>query len=171
MAYATTNPYTGETLKVFPDATDQEVQAALDGAYAAFLNWRETSFAERAKVMTAAATILRDNLDEYARLLTLEMGKLLTEARAEVILSAEIFEYYAEHAERLLKAKPCRSRTLKKAKPYWCMSRRVLFWPSNPGTSLTTRSPASSRRSFRLATRFCSSTLPTCRSALPFSMI
>ena len=104
MAYATTNPYTGETLKVFPDATDQEVQAALDGAYDAYLAWRQTSFAERAKVMTAAATILRDNLDEYARVLTLEMGKLLAEAKAEVILSAEIFEYYAEHAERLLEA-------------------------------------------------------------------
>ena len=103
MAYATTNPYTGETLKVFPDATDQEVQAALDGAYAAFLSWRETSFAERAKIMTAAATILRDNLDDYARLLTLEMGKLLTEPRPAVILSAAIFEYYSEHAERLLK--------------------------------------------------------------------
>ncbi|MFT8674305.1 MAG: NAD-dependent succinate-semialdehyde dehydrogenase [Acetobacter sp.] len=102
MAYATTNPYTGETLKVFENATDQEVQAALDGAYTAFLDWRETPFAERAKVMTAAATILRDNLDQYAAILTLEMGKLLSEAKAEVILSAEIFEYYAEHAERLL---------------------------------------------------------------------
>lgn len=102
LAYATTNPYTGETLKTFPEATDQEVQAALTGAYDAFKSWRETSFAERAKVMNAAAQILRRDIDKYARLLTLEMGKIFSEAKAETILSAEIFEYYAKNAERLL---------------------------------------------------------------------
>lgn len=104
MAYATTNPYTGEVVKTFADATDQEVQNALDNAYGAFVSWRDVSFAERAKVMSAAAKILRDNMDDYAALLTLEMGKIFAEARAEVTLSAEIFEYYAEHAERLLAA-------------------------------------------------------------------
>ncbi|MDE7548723.1 NAD-dependent succinate-semialdehyde dehydrogenase [Acetobacter fabarum] len=104
MAYATTNPYTGEVVKTFADATDQEVQTALDAAYTAFQSWRDTSFAERAKVMSAAARILRDNMDDYAALLTLEMGKVFGEAKAEVTLSAEIFEYYAEHAERLLAA-------------------------------------------------------------------
>ncbi|OUJ12732.1 NAD-dependent succinate-semialdehyde dehydrogenase [Acetobacter okinawensis] len=106
MAYATTNPYTGEVVKTFADATDQDVQNALDKAYGAFQSWRDVSFAERAKVMTAAAKILRDNMDDYAALLTLEMGKVFAEARAEVTLSAEIFEYYAEHAERLLAAEP-----------------------------------------------------------------
>ena len=106
MAYATTNPYTGEVVKTFADATDQDVQNALDKAYGAFQSWRDVSFAERAKVMTAAAKILRDNMDDYAALLTLEMGKVFAESRAEVTLSAEIFEYYAEHAERLLTAEP-----------------------------------------------------------------
>ncbi|MFT8417923.1 MAG: NAD-dependent succinate-semialdehyde dehydrogenase [Acetobacter sp.] len=104
MAYATTNPYTGEVVKTFADATDQDVQNALDNAYGAFLAWRDASFAERAAVMTSAAKILRDNMDDYAALLTLEMGKVFAEAKAEVTLSAEIFEYYAEHAERLLAA-------------------------------------------------------------------
>lgn len=104
MAYATTNPYTGEVVKTFADATDQEVQTALDAAYTAFQSWRDASFADRAKVMSAAAQILRDNMDDYAALLTLEMGKVFGEAKAEVTLSAEIFEYYAEHAERLLAA-------------------------------------------------------------------
>ena len=103
MAYTTTNPYTGEKLKTFPDATDQEVQTALTDAYEAFKAWRHVSFAERAKVMTRAAEILRRDIDKYARLLTLEMGKLYTEAKLETELSAEIFEYYAAHAERLLK--------------------------------------------------------------------
>ncbi|MCE2580558.1 NAD-dependent succinate-semialdehyde dehydrogenase [Komagataeibacter sp. FNDCR1] len=102
MAYATTNPYTGQTLQTFPDATDEEVRQAIAAAYDAFLDWRKTAFAERARVMDAAAAILRSDIDKYARLITLEMGKLYAEAKAETILSAEIFEYYARNAEALL---------------------------------------------------------------------
>ncbi|TWB40446.1 NAD-dependent succinate-semialdehyde dehydrogenase [Nitrospirillum pindoramense] len=102
MPYATTNPYTGDLLKTFPDATDAEVDRALSDAHAAFLAWRETPFAHRAGIMQKAADILRAEADAYARLLTLEMGKLFTEAKAEVELSARIFEYYAEKAEALL---------------------------------------------------------------------
>ncbi|MCX2561482.1 NAD-dependent succinate-semialdehyde dehydrogenase [Acetobacter farinalis] len=102
MAYATVNPFTNEQLKVFPNATDTEVDTALDKAHAAFLSWRETSFAQRAKVMQNAADILRRDIDSYSRLLTLEMGKLFAEAKAETELSAAIFEYYAKHAEALL---------------------------------------------------------------------
>lgn len=103
MAYATTNPYTGEVLATFPDATDAEVQTALAQAHAAYESWRETSFAERAQIMNAAAAILRRDVDKYALLGTLEMGKLFEESKKEVILSAEIFEYYANFAEELLK--------------------------------------------------------------------
>ncbi|MGL6018220.1 MAG: NAD-dependent succinate-semialdehyde dehydrogenase [Gibbsiella quercinecans] len=102
MAYATTNPYTGELIKTFPEATDAEVSAAIDNAHQAFLSWRETPFAARSAVMQKAADILRQRSEEFARLLTLEMGKLIVEARAEVELSAQIFEYYARHAEKLL---------------------------------------------------------------------
>lgn len=103
MAYATTNPYTGETLKTFPDATDAQVKEAIDHAHAAFLKWKDTSFAERGRILQNAADILRRDSETYARLLTLEMGKLLSEAKAEVELSAKIFEYYVRHAETLLK--------------------------------------------------------------------
>lgn len=102
MTYATTSPYSGEVVKVFPDATDAEVLEAIGKADTAFLAWREASFADRASVMRAAAGILRRDADSYARILTLEMGKLLGEARAEVELSAAIFDYYADNAERLL---------------------------------------------------------------------
>jgi succinate-semialdehyde dehydrogenase / glutarate-semialdehyde dehydrogenase len=103
MTYATINPYTGETVATFPDATDAEVRTALDKADAAFKKWRETSFAERGRVLQNAANILRRDSDAYAKILTLEMGKLLAEAKAEVELSAKIFEYYVRHAETLLK--------------------------------------------------------------------
>lgn len=102
MTYATTNPYTGEVLKTFPDATDVEVTLAIENAHTAFLSWKDTAFSERAKVMQGAADILRKDIDAYAKLLTVEMGKLFAEAKAEVELSANIFEYYARNAETLL---------------------------------------------------------------------
>ncbi len=106
MAYTTINPYTNETVKTFPEATDAEVQQAISDAHNAFLSWRNVSFADRAKIMNNAGAILRRDIDKYARLLTLEMGKLYSEAKAETILSAEIFEYYASHAKALLKDEP-----------------------------------------------------------------
>lgn len=102
MAYATVNPYTGELVKKFPDATDAEVQKAIENAHNTFLTWRGTSFAERSKVLQNAANLLRKNADDYAKYLTLEMGKIFAEAKAEVELSAQIFEYYAKFAEKLL---------------------------------------------------------------------
>jgi len=103
MTYATTNPYTGEVLKTFPEATDSEINQAIEAANKAFLSWKKTSFAERAKVMQSAADLLRKSPGAYAKLLTLEMGKVTSEALAEVELSAAIFEYYAKNAKALLK--------------------------------------------------------------------
>lgn len=102
MGYATTNPYTGEQVKTFPEATDAEVLAAIDGAHSTFLAWRDKPFSARSQIMQRAADILRDNSERLAKILTLEMGKLLSEAKAEVELSAQIFEYYARKAEQLL---------------------------------------------------------------------
>lgn len=102
MTYATINPYTNELVKQFPDATDEEVEQAIAQADAAFRSWRESSFAVRAAVMNKAASLLREAKNDYAKLLTLEMGKVTAEAEAEVELSARIFEYYAKNAETLL---------------------------------------------------------------------
>lgn len=102
MAYETRNPYTGELLEAYPGATDTEVNQAIENAHAAFLLWKETEFAERACVMHSAATILRRDVDFFAKLLTVEMGKLVSEAKAEIALSADIFDYYANNAEALL---------------------------------------------------------------------
>ncbi|PWI32923.1 succinate-semialdehyde dehydrogenase [Vibrio albus] len=102
MAYATINPFTGELIKEFPNATDAEVTEAIESAHQAFLSWRNTSFANKAEILYRAAALLRDSKRRYAELLTLEMGKVIGEAEAEVELSAQILEYYAEHAERLL---------------------------------------------------------------------
>lgn len=102
MPYATVNPFTGATIKTFPDATDTQVQQAIAGAHEAFVSWKETSFETRATVMRNAADILLRDVDAYAELLTTEMGKLLNEAKDEVELCAGIFDYYAENAAALL---------------------------------------------------------------------
>jgi len=102
MAYVSRNPYTGEVSQTFPDATDAEVEQAVTEAHAAFLSWKDSSFAERAKVMQRAAVLLRKDVESYATFLTVEMGKLFSEAKVEVQLSANIFEYYAKNAEALL---------------------------------------------------------------------
>ncbi len=56
MTYATTNPYTGETVATFPFATDAEVDRAIETAHAVFLEWRETNFSTRAAVMHVRQT-------------------------------------------------------------------------------------------------------------------
>ena len=102
MAYATTNPYTGEVIKTFPDATDADVAQALDEAQSAFERWKHTTFEHRAHILQKTADLLRERHTQYASLLTLEMGKLIGEAEAEVELSAQILEYYAQNAAELL---------------------------------------------------------------------
>lgn len=102
MAYATINPFTGEKVKTFPDARDEDVEQAVATAHAAFQGWRKTSFGVRAAVMRRAAALLRKKSRAYAEILTLEMGKLIGEAEAEVELSAKIFEYYADNAATFL---------------------------------------------------------------------
>jgi len=104
MSYATTNPYTNEVVKTFPDATDAEVDAALDRAQAAFPGWRDTPIAERAAIFRRAAQLVQDRKDELARLATLEMGKLLGESVMEVTqMVPAMLEWLADNAERILR--------------------------------------------------------------------
>ncbi|MBJ3816145.1 NAD-dependent succinate-semialdehyde dehydrogenase [Shimwellia pseudoproteus] len=102
MAYATTNPYTGELIKTFADATDADVSDAIARSHAAFSTWRTERYARRGAILQRAADLLREQKEQFAQLLTLEMGKLHQEALAEVELSAQLFEYYVHNAERLL---------------------------------------------------------------------
>ena len=65
MGYATTNPYTNEVVETFPDATDADVDAALDKAHAAFLSRRTTSFSERSQVLAKAAALGAAGINEF----------------------------------------------------------------------------------------------------------
>lgn len=102
MTYQSVNPYDGKTLKTFEEFTDKQLESALETAETCFESWRRTTFAERATVVAKAAAIMRAHVNELARPVTLEMGKLIDEARGEVVLSADILDYYAKNAECFL---------------------------------------------------------------------
>jgi succinate-semialdehyde dehydrogenase/glutarate-semialdehyde dehydrogenase len=102
MPIATINPATGETVRTFVPLSDGELEAKLARAGAVFQRHRRSSFAERAEKMIAAAEILEKEQDRLGRLMTLEMGKPLLQARAEAAKCATACRYYAAHAERLL---------------------------------------------------------------------
>ncbi len=102
MAYQSTNPYDGKVLKRFEAHTDQQLEAAIAKAALAFESWRLRPIGERAAIASKAAALMLAHLEDFARPVTLEMGKLIAEASGEVKLSADIIAYYAEHAERFL---------------------------------------------------------------------
>ena len=102
MTYQSVNPYDGKLLKTFDELTDKQLETALATADTCFETWRHTTFVKRAAVVAKAAAIMRARVDEFARPATLEMGMLIEQARSEVVLSADITEYYARNAERFL---------------------------------------------------------------------
>ncbi|GGV30194.1 succinate-semialdehyde dehydrogenase [NADP(+)] [Streptomyces longisporoflavus] len=91
------SPYTGETLKEFPEIEGQKVDSVLETAGQAFDAWRERPIEDRAAVVARAADLMKERKEELAQLITLEMGKLISEARGEVDLAASILKYYAKH--------------------------------------------------------------------------
>jgi len=106
MSIQSINPATGEILESFKETSGQELDRILMGAHAAFLQWREVPFARRAQRMREAAQILRTRRAEYARTMTLEMGKPIVQGEAEVDKCAWVCEYYADHAEAFLAEQP-----------------------------------------------------------------
>jgi succinate-semialdehyde dehydrogenase/glutarate-semialdehyde dehydrogenase len=96
------NPATGETFEEYPDHPPVEVERRLAASAAAFPLWRARSFAERGAILAHAAAILRAGRDRLARLMTLEMGKPIAQAEAEVEKCAWVCEHFAAEAERYL---------------------------------------------------------------------
>ncbi|PZX56508.1 NAD-dependent succinate-semialdehyde dehydrogenase [Algoriphagus chordae] len=110
------NPYSGELLAEFHPLTGKEIEEKLSAGSVALSMWKETDFAKRAELMNNAARVLKDNRDKYARIISLEMGKVLKESLAEVDKCAWVCEYYAERAADFLKAEPIELPDSKKAK-------------------------------------------------------
>jgi succinate-semialdehyde dehydrogenase/glutarate-semialdehyde dehydrogenase len=102
MAYQSVNPNTGKVLKSFDELNDNQLEEAIATAESCFNKWKHTTYAQRAEIISRAAALMRANVDEFAKLATLEMGKRIDEARGEVKFSADILAYYAEHAQTFL---------------------------------------------------------------------
>ena len=102
MPFATVNPATNEELETFPSLSKEETIDAVAKADEAFTSWRKTTFAERKKIVLKFADSLRSRSDEFAKLITLEMGKRIVEAKKEIEFCAQIAEFYANGAEEFL---------------------------------------------------------------------
>ena len=102
----TVNPATGEPGRSYPQHTLDEAHAAAAAARASFLDWRRTSFADRSVLMREAGATLRRHRDDYAALMTEEMGKTIADGRSEVDKCAFQCDWFAEHAETYLAREP-----------------------------------------------------------------
>jgi succinate-semialdehyde dehydrogenase/glutarate-semialdehyde dehydrogenase len=94
------NPANQEPVAQVAVGTRQDARIALQAARKAFPVWSSTSCQERAKILHAAADLVRQRTEQIARLLTLEMGKPLKNAKMEVLSSADVLDFYAEEGKR-----------------------------------------------------------------------
>ncbi len=102
MEFYSTNPYNGEQVGKYTAQTTEETKKVLDLSGEVFKDWSKTSLSSRTGLLKKAAQILRDNVEEYAQMITQEMGKPISESRAEVNKCAWVCDYYAENAVEFL---------------------------------------------------------------------
>ncbi|MFG3658581.1 NADP-dependent succinic semialdehyde dehydrogenase [Streptomyces sp. NPDC047706] len=106
MPIATVNPATGELVEEFTALTKDQIDQCLARAEAAVATLRATDFGTRARWMRAAADLVEDETDRTARMLTIEMGKPIAQARAEVLKCAYAMRFYADNTESMLADQP-----------------------------------------------------------------
>lgn len=98
MEFKSINPYNNKEVGSFVGLSKEETTTKLDNAQKAFETWRKVPLSERTLLIKKAGQVLRDNVEEYAKRITLEMGKPIAESRAEVNKCAWVCDYYAENA-------------------------------------------------------------------------
>jgi succinate-semialdehyde dehydrogenase / glutarate-semialdehyde dehydrogenase len=94
------NPATGKGLARLPHATTDDLDEALDAAVSGLAVWRATPASDRAKVLRKAAGLVRERADSIAQIMTQEQGKVRPESRGEVLVTADIIEWFAEEGRR-----------------------------------------------------------------------
>ncbi|BDB20936.1 aldehyde dehydrogenase [Pseudomonas sp. CYM-20-01] len=100
------NPATGETVGSYPYETAQQLDAALERATLAFRTWRRQPVSQRAELLLSLASALREQAEDMAQMITLEMGKPIAQARAEIEKCAQLSEWYAAHGPAMLAPEP-----------------------------------------------------------------
>ncbi|MER5201269.1 aldehyde dehydrogenase family protein [Streptomyces sp. NPDC002755] len=104
--YAVTDPTTGQVVESYATATDSDIADALDAAHAATAWGRTSSVAERSVLLRRLGDLHREHRAELAAGIVREMGKPQAEAESEIDFSADIYHYYADHAQRFLTDEP-----------------------------------------------------------------
>ncbi len=102
MKLRSVNPYTGKTLQEFEPFPDSQIEKVIGDSSVAFQEWKRTSFELRKQLMLAVSELLKKNAGLYGNLISEEMGKPVTEAKAEAEKCAWVCEYYASEAEIFL---------------------------------------------------------------------
>ena len=95
------NPATNKSVGTIPNGGKEEADQAVEAAYEAFKQWSEKTAYERATYLQKLNGLILENQDEFARTMTLEMGKPLNESKGEVVYAASFVEWYAEEAKRV----------------------------------------------------------------------
>jgi len=106
MPIQTVNPTTNKVVKSFEEMDESKVNQLLDQAHGSYQNWKKTTYDQRGTLLHKVASLLRMHKQKLAKIITLEMGKLIAQAEAEIELSAAIFDYYATNGAKFLLDKP-----------------------------------------------------------------
>src|SRR5471032_3630123 len=110
MPYQTINPFNNKLIKEYQTHNDQQVEQTLDAAHALYKSdWGQGDMQQRLKVLHKLADIMSSRVEELAKIVSVEMGKLIEQSRGEVKLCAEIAQYYADNAQAFLKPVPYKS--------------------------------------------------------------
>jgi succinate-semialdehyde dehydrogenase/glutarate-semialdehyde dehydrogenase len=102
MEFKSINPYSGKVVGQYTAISQKELNDRLNKSQIAFESWRNVPLSERCNLIKKAGQVLRDNVEEYAKMITMEMGKPIAESRAEVNKCAWVCDYFAENATEFL---------------------------------------------------------------------
>lgn len=102
MSISSINPVNGEIIKTYEEDAEELINQKIDQVHQAWLNYRETDFGNRAKLLLQVAKLLTERKDQLAKLMALEMGKPLKAGVAEVLKCAAVCEYYAKNGAEFL---------------------------------------------------------------------
>ncbi len=106
MSIQTVNPYNNKVVKKFEEMSAAEVDKKIELANKAYLKWRETDIKTRSKLLNKVSAIMLERKTELAKLITLEMGKLIEQSESEIEMCASVYKYYADNGEEFLKDQP-----------------------------------------------------------------
>ncbi|WP_293880371.1 aldehyde dehydrogenase family protein [Sphingomonas sp.] len=133
MAYQSTNPADDQTIQSFAKISETDLKSKMAAAAACAQIWENNTYPERAVIVAQAAAVIREQVDPFAKIMTLEMEKRITEAKGEVESNPQIPTYFVNNAERFLAPVELNPTS---AKRIWRAARLASSLASNRGTSL-----------------------------------